>query len=483
MRIALVNPRIETYSSTLPPLGLLYIAAVLEQAGFEVRVFDPLPHDDREVEDVIAYKPDILGFSILTTYIYRAKRIIADLRKALGGSTFIVGGIHPTVMPEEALSFLGADIAVVGEGETTMRELVAALARNTPLADIKGIVYRDGAKFVKTPRRELIEDLDSIPLPARHLVNFERYLFPPGIIRGCWSERSTTIITSRGCPFHCIFCGSQALFGRKTRRRSVRNVLGELRQLVDAYRIDSVWFVDDTFTLNKQWVHEFCEALLQSGLKLKWGCQARVNTVNEETLLLMKKAGLVQLDFGVESGSDRVLKALKKDSTEETIRNAFRVSKKAGIRTLATFIFGNPSEEREDVEKTFRLAREINPDFVSSFFLTPFPGTELMDLVKLNEWKLDEDYIEGGLKRKPILRIKFSMDELLEFRKRFQRQFLFRNYTSLFLDFSYMSKAFFLALRYPRGILAGVRAFLKSWVFDDLVFAFLNYYAAKKQNR
>jgi radical SAM superfamily enzyme YgiQ (UPF0313 family) len=245
--------------------------------------------------------------------------------------------------------------------------------------------------------------------------------------------------------------------------------------------VDSIWFIDDTFTLNNKWLHDFCGRLMSSGLNLKWGCQARVNTVNEETLTLMKKAGLVQLDFGVESGSDRVLKALKKDSSEDTIRNAFRIAKKVGVRTLATFIFGSPEETKEDVEKTFALAKEINPNFVSSFFLTPFPGTELMDLVRMNKWEMDEDYIVGGLKKKPPLRINFSVEELYEFRKRFQRQFLVRNYLSLFLNFSYMAKATLLVLRYPMGILKGLKAFMKTWVFDDFVFGFLIYYADKKQ--
>jgi radical SAM superfamily enzyme YgiQ (UPF0313 family) len=481
MRVALVNPRIETYSSTLPPLGLLYIASVLEKENIEVKVFDPHPHDDGAIQAIIDYKPDILGFSILTTYIFRAKKIISTLRQSLKAATYVVGGIHPTVLPEESLSFLDADIAVVSEGEHTMKEIVRNLSAHASLASIKGIVYKDCGKIVKNPPRELIEDLDSVPFPARHLLNFEKYLFPPGIIRGYWSERSTTVITSRGCPYHCIYCGSQAIFGHKTRRRSVNDVMNELEHLVRQYRVDSIWFIDDTFTLNKAWLHEFCDRLMKSGWNLKWGCQARVNTVNEETLALMKKAGLVQLDFGVESGSDRVLKALRKDSSEDTIRNAFRIAKKVGVRTMATFIFGNPEETKEDVDKTFALAKEINPNFVSSFFLTPFPGTELMDLVRMNKWDMDLNYLETGLKKRPPLRINFTDEELLGFRERFQRQFFFRNYTSLFLNVPYMAKATMVVLRYPWGVWHGLKAFRKSRVFDDFVFGFLLYYADKKQ--
>jgi radical SAM superfamily enzyme YgiQ (UPF0313 family) len=481
MKIALINPRVESYSSTLPPLGLLYIAAVLEKEGFEVMVFDPHPDNDSELDHIINYQPDIIGLSILTTYVQRAKNIISILKERLKNSILIVGGVHPTVLPEKSLSLFGADVVVVGEGEITMRELVLSLNKDRHISNIKGIVYKNNQDIIKNPPRELIEDLDSIPFPARDLVDFEKYLFPPGIIRGYWSERSTSLITSRGCPFHCIFCGSQAIFGRRVRRRSVENVINELKVLINNYGIDSVWFIDDTFTINKRWVNDFCNAVIHNDLKIKWGCQARVNTVHEETLSLMKSAGLVQLDFGVESGSDKVLKALKKDSNEVTIRNAFRITKKVGVRTLATFIFNNPSEEKEDIVKTFMLAKEINPDFVSSFFLTPFPGTELMDMANANNWITDKNYIEGGLKKKPIMRINFSEEELYEIRRRFQSKFMLRNYMSLFLNIPYMYKAFLIAMKYPLGLYCGVKAFIKSRVFDDFVFAFLIYYADKKQ--
>ena len=484
MKIALVNPRVESYSSTLPPLGILYVAAVLEEAGFEVKVFDPLPDDDGELYDIAGYGPDIVGLSILTTYMARAREIVRVLRKELPSAYFVGGGIHPTVLPDETLEALDLDCVVIGEGEITFKELVTAKAKGDSLSEVKGILFRSGAELVRTQARELISDISTIPYPARHLVDFERYLFPPGIIRGFWSERSTTIITSRGCPFTCVWCGSQAIFGRKVRRRSVEDVIGELETLIRNYRIDAIWFIDDTFTLNKEWIYAFCDAIKARNLRFRWGCQAHVTTADEALFLRMKEAGLVQLDFGVESGSNRVLTALKKKSNDQAVQNAFRIAKKAGIRTLATFMFGNPGEEEEDVEKTFALAKSISPNFVSSFFLTPFPGTELMDMARRNGWLVsDIDYFDGGLKKKPMMRINFSEEQLFSIRSRFQRQFTVRNYVSLLSSPSFVVKGMLLVLRYPAGFVKGLKVFLSTKVFDDFVFSFLIHYAERKQKR
>ncbi len=481
MKIALVNPRIEAYSSTLPPLGLLYIGAVLEKEGFEVRIFDPLPDSDNDIRKIINYQPDIIGMSILTTYVDRAKHIISICKEQLKSSVLVIGGIHPTALPEESLEFFDADYVVIGEGEITMKELCFRLKNKQSLQGLEGIAYRENGLIIKTAPRMPVQNLDKLPFPARHLIEFEKYLIPPGVIRGYWSERCTSLMTSRGCPFQCIWCGTQTIFGHKVRRRSVDNVIEEIELLLKNYKIDSIWFIDDTFTLDEKWLLEFCDKLLRKGINLKWGCQAHVRTINEKIVDAMKKAGLVQLDIGVESGSEKVLRILKKNSTQEAIKKAFSITKKAGIRRMATFMFGNPGEEIDDIRQTFKLAKEIKPDFASSFFLTPFPGTELMEMAKKNNWLTSDDYSTGGLKKMPMLEINFSMQELRKIRKSFQRQFLITNFLKIFLNFSYLSRMLKLVFHYPRGILSGMNAFTKTWVFDDFVFAFLIYYAKQKQ--
>lgn len=483
LKIALVNPRVESYSSTLPPLGLLYIAAVLEQAGFAPRVFDIYPYDDRDFADLADYRPDAVAMTVLTDYWVRAVELSAFIKSRLPQSVFIAGGVHVTALPQESLASLGAAIGVIGEGELTMRELCEHIAAGKGWQEVAGIIFRDSAgNFVTTLPRPHIENLDSIPFPSRHLLNFEQYLVPPGIIRGHWTERSTTVMTSRGCPFSCIWCGSQCTFGRKVRNRSVENVVDEIEHLVSEYAIDTVWFVDDTFTLNKKRVLEFCRLMTERGIRITWGCQAHVKTADEEMFRAMKKVGLVQLDFGVESGSNRVLKSLKKDSTDDLIRRAFTIARKAGIRTTATFMFGSPGETAEDVEETMRLAQEIRPDFVSSFFITPYPGTELMDMAEANSWEMSKRE-ESGLKKGPMLRIHFQTHELMAIREKFQRLFLWRNFSGILLSPRYMTKALLLFLRNPGGVWSGMQAFTKSKVFDDFIFSFLIYFVRKKMEK
>lgn len=481
IKIALVNPRIESYSSTLPPLGLLYIASLLEKNNFSVKIFDVYPYDDRDIISLIRYKPDITGMTILTDYWNRAKYVAEKITAELSSSVFIIGGVHVTALPDKSCLEMGADIGVIGEGEYTMLELCKMIAGNLSWKDVPGIIYKDeNGNFIRTTARPLIENLDELPFPARHLLEFENYLVPPGIIRGHWTERSTTVMTSRGCAFSCIWCGSQNIFGRKVRYRSVDNVLDELQLLADKYNIDTVWFVDDTFTLKKSRVMEFCQKVESKKIKLTFGCQAHVKTADEEMFRAMKKAGFVQLDFGVESGSDKVLENLKKNSDAASIKKAFQLAKKAGLRTAATFMFGLPSEKDKDVEKTFLLAKEIKPNFTSSFFLTPYPGTELMDLVEKNNWKIPSDRNDFGLKKRPSLLINFSEKRMFEIRKQFQKMFAFRNFFSLFKSPGYFFKAIGLMFSYPLGLFNGFKAYFKTFVFDDFIFAFLIYYTKQK---
>lgn len=484
LKVALVNPRVESYSSVLPPLGLLYIAAVLEKEGYQVRVFDVYPYDDRTLPEVAAYQPDVIGMTVLTDYWRRACHVAAFIRKEIPKATFVVGGIHVTTMPEEALTELQADIAVIGEGERTILDLCNRLAGGEPWREVEGIQFRDDSgAFRRTAPRAFIENLDELPFPARHLLHFDEYMLPPGIIRGWWSERSTTIITSRGCPFSCIWCASHCIFGRKVRRRGVENVIQEIEHLIQRYHVDTVWFIDDTFTLYKQWVLAFCQTLADRGIRLAWGCQAHVKTADEEMFTAMKQAGCVQLDFGVESGSDRVLKALKKHSSAEAVRKAFAITKKVGIRTMATFMFGSPEETREDVEATMGLAREIKPDFASSFFITPYPGTELMAMAQSNHWDFHYDPGKTGLKKTPTLKIAFTEEELMGFRTRFQKMFLYRNCIRNLLRPRILVRALALALRYPMGVVLGIRKFLKTFVLDDLFFEFLIYYVKERTKK
>lgn len=484
LKIALVNPRVESYSGTMPPLGLLCIAGILERSGLNVKIFDLYPYDDRDFPSLIDFSPDIVGMTVLTDYWPRAVHTASVVSKLLPDATLVIGGVHVTVLPKDSLEQLEADIAVLGEGEYTMLELCQQLAAGRDWRDIHGIFYRDvKGVFITTPARPFIDNLDALPFPARHMLDFDEYLVPPGMIRGYWFDRATTVMTSRGCPFTCIWCGSQCTFGRKVRNRSINNVIVELKLLIENYAVDAVWFVDDTFTLNKQRVYEFCEKLTAQKIGIKWGCQAHVKTADEQMFRAMKKAGLVQLDFGVESGSDLVLKNLRKDSNADLITKAFGCAKRAGVRMCATFMFGSPGETEQEVMKTFAVAKRIKPDFVSSFFITPYPATELMDLAVKNRWTIAADKTGSGLKKKPALLINFSEQQLFRIRERFQKMFFFSNFIGAFLSPSFFFKALGLVFQYPGGITASFRVFRKTLVFDDFVFNFINYYIMHRNKK
>jgi len=471
----------------MAPLGILYIATLLKKKGHSVKVFDPWADDDSFIKEITNFKPDMIGLSFLTTQYRRAKDILSKIKKNLGQSTrgqspfFFAGGIHSTALPEEVLKDLSLDFVVLGEGEETMLEI----AQGKNLTDIPGIAYLENGNFIRNSPRPPIANLDSLPIPDRHLLGYGKYLIPPGPFRGTYCWRAATIISSRGCPYKCIFCGSSTLmFGFKTRRRSVKNVIEEISYLYKRYRIDGLYFLDDTFTLAPQWVEEFCENFRKKDFRIKWGVQARVNTVTFKLLKKMKEAGCCQVDYGVESGSDKVLKILKKGTNVEMIKRAFRISHLVGLRPTATFMIGNPGEEREDIRKTLNLAREIKPHHVKFLYLTPFPGTEIFNMARENRWFNPEiDYSNQWSIRQtelPLMEINFTRYELSRIRASLQNRFLFKNYWHYLTNLPFSIRIFLLILSHPKELFHNVKEVMRTRRLDNLLEFSLGLYRKKK---
>lgn len=487
MRIALACPRTSRPglgpSEAPPPLGILYVASVLEESGQKVSVFDGRVED--LVGQIRSFKPDVIGVTSTTPQFVLAKNLISQMKKDLPTAFYICGGVHTTALPEASLTELGVDCVVVGEGEHTMREVCERLEKGRSLENVKGVAYadRDTGKVTVNERRPLIEDLDEIPFPAWHLLDLERYLNPPGPIRGLWLERTIHMICSRGCPYRCIFCGSNLIFGRKVRHRSVGNVVDEILFLVGNYRIDGIWFMDDTFTVDSRWVTEFSRALTRNKIDIKWGCQARVNTISEPLLREMKRAGCAQLDFGVESGSAKVLQTLTKDTDPQMVRDAFKLTKGMGLRALATFIIGNPGETIEDVDMTLKLAKDIDPDYVNFYYATPYPGTTLYDMAVKNGWMTSTDYSDFLVRYEPVMKINFEKEELMRIRSRLQNAFFLHNFIAYLTNPICLSKIIQLLLKYPGGMAYGLRAFRKQGTLDDVAHAFLLYYWENKAKK
>ena len=386
MRISLVNVQYHEGNNLFPPLGVLYLAAALREAGHRVQVIDGDPWLETDMlERVCDFDPELVGLSFLTMTTGRAAQLARELREALPEVFLVVGGPHATAEARRTLVDFRADAIVRGEGERTLVELAERVAAGDAVDGLAGTVTLDG----EGAPREAIEDLDSLAFPARDLCDFERYLSPPGLIRGWASSRHASVLASRGCRYRCTFCASHLQLGRRFRVRSVDNVLAELDLLVDRYRINGVYWVDDIFTGDKPWVRAFSEALAKRPYRLEWGCQSRVESVDEHTLRLMKAAGCVQVDFGVESGAKGVLRRMKKGTTWSSVVAAFDLAHEVGLRTGASFILGSPGETEQDARDTLELAERIESDWTVFFFSTPYPGTELWQ-------EVTRDGHEGG---------------------------------------------------------------------------------------
>lgn len=427
--------------TNFPPMGLLYLAACARERRHEIRVYDPLREDSAFFDDIAAWSPDVVGVSLLTPEIDRAREIVATLRTRLGRNViYCCGGAQATAEPEYTLKYLGADFAVLGEGEMIFTDVCDALQRGEDYRSIAGLAVLDGDRVTHTGPAGYIENLDVLPLPARDLVDFEWYLSPPGFIRGRLLKRPVTLFTSRGCPSRCTFCNTPRLFGKRHRQRSAANVVAELQMLVADYGIDGFWFADDTFTARSEWVLEFCSQLLKTGIRLPWGCNSKIGAIREEMLDPMKAAGCVQIDFGVESGSDDVLKRLKKGQTAEAIKRTFSLVHGHGLRAMANLMLNTPEETADDVRRTERLLDEIRPDFVNISFTTPFPGSRLYDDAISSGAVTREELVASGWDvSKPVARLStLSPEELTRARKRLANKWMLKNIGS------YLGSAWFL---------------------------------------
>ncbi|MEW6096605.1 MAG: radical SAM protein [bacterium] len=362
-------------------LGLGYIASVLrKEANYEVYWYDPEPlgATENDIKDYLKEKsPDLVAISSATPNFKGAVKM-GRLAKEVTSALVVIGGVHASAVPELTLKENphAFDIVVIGEGELTMLELCEAIEKGRELDNVAGLLFRKNHSLHRTTKRDLITDLDSIPFPARDLVDLNLYRPQVHLYRG---RKSATMITSRGCPARCTYCATQVTMGNKFRVHSAEYVVKEIEHLVKNYGIEDVIIVDDTFTINKKRVIDICNLLIEKNIKIGWFCFVRVNDASYELFELMKKAGCFSMFFGVESGDEQVLKNIKKGTTIAQARNALKISNKLGFKTMAGFMFGNPGDNKETIEKTIKLALELNPIIGSFNIMTPFPGTEEYD--------------------------------------------------------------------------------------------------------
>jgi radical SAM superfamily enzyme YgiQ (UPF0313 family) len=270
-----------------------------------------------------------------------------------------------------------------------------------------------------------------------------------------------TVFATRGCPYGCIYCGSHNIFGRRIRYRPVDDVVSEIAELKERYLVRGIYFCDDLFTLDRPWVVDFCDEL-QRRLPgaIRWACQTRVDAVHLDILRTMREAGCVQIDFGVESGSEKILKILSRKTPKEKILTAFRTARSVGLRTCATFIIGSPEETREDLAASAELARALRADYTAFYFATPYPGTKLYDMALAKRWipeaiEFDENWVHRQPDR-PVMAIHFSPEELVDIRRRLANPFFARNYLRL-RNVPFYLRLAWTAARYPRTLPRALR--------------------------
>lgn len=355
------------------PLGLAYMASTLRGAGIDVAVIDmPIGRMGwKELEaEVERLQPHVVGITSITISYPQALKA-AQLVKDIDSEILVVlGGPHVTFTPHETLSHDVVDFVVMHEGEYALKQLIGNNFRN--LDEIGNVAFRKEG-LIHINRNYFIENLDDLPLPARDLFPMAAY--------GALND-FTSVLTSRGCPFGCLFCVPCRMFGTSYRTRTVEKVIEEIVHLKAAYYFRKVGFVDDIFTLNPRRVEQFCDALKE--IDVQWMCNARVDTVDKELCERMHEAGCITLFFGAESGNARVLDTLKKRIQPSQILNAVKWAKNAGIEVHVSFIVGTPGETRDMILETLEFIDSLDVDRLTISPLTPYPGTSLGDVPK--EW-------------------------------------------------------------------------------------------------
>jgi anaerobic magnesium-protoporphyrin IX monomethyl ester cyclase len=373
------NYKTKTKKGYLPPLGLGYLGAVLEDTGHQVHIAD-IPAqgytDERIAFVANALQPDIIGFSLLTLAAPRAFELARYLKKHIQ-VPFIFGGPHASAFPQDCFQTGDErDIAVVGEGEITLLELLGKMAWNASLDDVQGICYQKNGKAVLNSPRPYIENLDTLPFPARHL--FDMACYTP-LANNYKRLPATNMITSRGCPYHCTFCFEGGKGGQHYRRLSSERAIEEIKQVVKTYGIKEISFWDDNFVITREWILDFCDRIWVEDLDISWSCFSRVDRVTPQILKAMAKAGCWNIFYGLEAGSQVLLNNIKKGTTVEQNRQAVAWTKEAGIEVRASFMLALPGETPELGKKTVDFAIEIDPDYVQFTPTTPMPGTKLYE--------------------------------------------------------------------------------------------------------
>lgn len=397
------------------PLGISYIASVLEDSGEEVYVIDYLIDDYDKVkltQFIMDNSIDVVGLGFLTLDCYYAKALIRDIKEVVS-INIVVGGPHATVEYIDMLQS-GADFVVIGEGEKTVIDLMKYLKNEVSIDSVRGLAYKHNGNIQLTNKRDFVENLDEIPYPAFHLLNMRVYA------ESAKHTGGYNILSSRGCPADCSFC-TKRVFGYRIRKRSPENVISEIALLYWEHGIKTFCFADDYFLSSNAWVSRFCDLLKQSGIEAKYWAQGRVdNKIEPEVFKKMVEVGFFGISFGIESGDQEILDGIGKRITPEKARTSVAVARNAGFLMVeAGFILGFPQDTRKSMERTIKLAGEIDTTISHVTFFTSFPGTKIQEMIeKDSRVTYEKDYRKLNLLKPTLTTDQFSEDDLWRYHDR-----------------------------------------------------------------
>lgn len=451
----------------IPPVNLASIASFLLNEGFEVKITD-LSADEITLEDLPKYLPehfDVVGVSSLTPTIIQSAEILKIAKQINPECITIMGGPHISALPYRTMSeFTIVDYGIIGEGEITLCELLKTLGQSRKADNINGLIYRDNGTLRFTGQRERITDLDILPLPAYHLLPMEKYQLK---LHHLWSNENielspyTNLITSRGCPYSCNFCGIKTVWGNSIYFKSAGYVLKEIDYLVNNYNVKSIEISDSCFLINRSRLLNILDGLIERDYNLNLTCMARIDNVDEFILYKLKKAKFRLVRFGVESGCQHILDAMNKGYKVAQIKEAFRAVHKVGIAASACIIIGYPGETKETFEETLRLLSEIKPTAVDFYIALPIVGTELYELALKNGYISNEDWSNWTLlPKEPVLNTPYlSSRDLKTLLKKAYIRFYFnpRFILKCIMNVHFLKKIKF----YYRGLLTLISVLLK----------------------
>lgn len=410
LKVLLINPplqRLLEVKNQYFHLGLGYLAAVLEREGYHVAIYNAertkeeakflspgnlsrsenyykylraLKEDNhpvwQDIKRIISkYAPDVVGITVVTGTFPSALQVASIIKECNPKSLVVTGGPHPTILPDETVKQKNIDFVVRGEGEIALLELIRAIEKHDydSFEKIDGLSFKKNGEIIHNRPRQFIQDLDSLPFPARHLSLFPELHLP---------REMGVMISLRGCPFDCDFCGAKNIWTRKVRYRSIDNVADEIKHIMRNYKNKEFLFWDDSFTANKKRTLDLCQKLTQEKFGIIWSCITRADILDEELIRIMKKAGCSRVDIGIESGSERILKLINKKITIEDVLRTSQLLKNSGLDWGAFFMVGFPYETKQDVLKTKELMQKLKPTNMVLSIYTPFPGDKLFDVTK-----------------------------------------------------------------------------------------------------